>query len=408
MDTLPRQRRHSAHLDVLGSCRFKHLGRCDLRIFEDCQFIRAPLMGDLDGGYAPSVHRVVVQLHVVAAAGKTLSPRPNGDMPRPRIPQHVLEVDAESGCVCAARPCSAGGAALKSVAAHEVWRLVVDVSEARDVDSVRTVSKLYVILKAEDPPSRATVEDVVHQIVAKLAAGVCKSIRELGSRRIHEDSRRFQCRSAQEDQLRVKLPCLPRVCVDDAHAGDAARGSIKDQAVHHAHRAQRQLAGGLRRGQRGVNAAEVRPRDTPVIARAALVARVAALVVDRQDGGAADGDLALRELCLNRMLHGDLRAIHLKRREELAIRQLRQTLGLSADTDELFHVVVPGFYVLVADGPVDPVAVLAVRCEIDVAPAIRLPSPHDGPATHMAPTQKQVRRVRRSGVRVLHVVDEEL
>src|SRR5690606_5633730 len=70
------------------------------------------------------------------------------------------------------------------------------------------------------------------------------------------------------------------------------------------------------------------------------------------------------------------------RLQEFAIRQLRQPLRLPRDTGELFHVGVPRRDVLVADRPIDAVAVPRVRFKVEIAPAIALPAPQ-----HRASTQ---------------------
>src|SRR2546426_344659 len=79
-----------------------------------------------------------------------------------------------------------------------------------------------------------------------------------------------------------------------------------------------------------------------------------------------------------------LDAVERHRREKLAIRELRQAERFARDPDELLHVVVPRRDVGVADRPVDAEPVPRVRLEVEGAPAIHLPAPHDGLATHLA------------------------
>src|SRR2546427_8445252 len=62
----------------------------------------------------------------------------------------------------------------------------------------------------------------------------------------------------------------------------------------------------------------------------------------------------------------------------------------------------------VADRPVHPEPVSGVRLEVEVAPAIHLPAPHDGLATHLAAPDPVERLVGVERVGVLAVVHEEL
>ena len=103
-----------------------------------------------------------------------------------------------------------------------------------------------------------------------------------------------------------------------------------------------------------------------------------------------------------------LDARHRHRRQEDSVRNLGQPLGLSADADEGFDVVVPGGDVRVADGPVDAVAVPGVGLEVEVAQPVALPRPHDRAASHLAPPDPQEGLLRVAGVGMLVVVDEEL
>src|SRR5205823_10312193 len=132
------------------------------------------------------------------------------------------------------------------------------------------------------------------------------------------------------------------------------------------------------RGQRGVEAGEVRPRDAPLLARAAVVAGEAAVVTLREDGAAPDGHDALPpERLENLRANVGFRGGHLHRLEEDAVGELWQPLRLTAHADESLDVLVPGGDILVADRPVGAVAVPGVRLEIQIAPAIDLSSPHD-------------------------------
>ncbi len=139
------------------------------------------------------------------------------------------------------------------------------------------------------------------------------------------------------------------------------------------------------------------------------MARGAAAVCARQNGGAADGHPPFaREVLGDRIADHELCARHRHRRQEFSVRQLRQLFGLAAHSDEVLDVVVPRSDVLVADGPINGDLFARIGLKIQVAPAIALPAPHDGPAAHVPAANPQEGLVRRRGVGVFLVVYEEL
>src|SRR6185312_8203600 len=113
-----------------------------------------------------------------------------------------------------------------------------------------------------------------------------------------------------------------------------------------------------------MQAAEVGARDASARTWTAVVACGASTVRNRENGGAADRQAAIRKLLRNCLLDHNLRAVHLHRRQELSIRKLRQSFCLSRDADEVFHVVIPGLDVFVADWPIDTVAILEVGLKV--------------------------------------------
>ena len=101
------------------------------------------------------------------------------------------------------------------------------------------------------------------------------------------------------------------------------------------------------------------------------------------------------------------RTIHFHWGQELAIWKLRKSFGLTRDADEIFHIVIPGSDVLVANRPIDGDALAQIRFEIEITPAIRLSSPDNRAATHLTSPNPQKWLAGFCGVRILLVVDEE-
>src|SRR6476646_3210772 len=91
----------------------------------------------------------------------------------------------------------------------------------------------------------------------------------------------------------------------------------------------------------------------------------------------------------------------------MAIGQLRKSLALAGDPDEIFHIVVPGSNFLVPDRPIHADALALVGFKIKVAPAVRLPPPDDRPAAHLAPANPQEWFAQLGFIRILFIVDEE-
>lgn len=63
-----------------------------------------------------------------------------------------------------------------------------------------------------------------------------------------------------------------------------------------------------------------------------------ATVRNGQDRSSAYGHAAVRKFLGNGLLHNQLRAVHFHRRQEFAVRQLRQALCLSAYSYEVVYV----------------------------------------------------------------------
>src|SRR6266849_4606537 len=141
----------------------------------------------------------------------------------------------------------------------------------------------------------------------------------------------------------------------------------------------------------------------------AIVARRAAVVRASENRDAANGhDAIFREVLGDGILDGQFGAIHLHGRQELAVGELGQTLGLAADADEILDVIVPRSNVLVANGPVDSDTLAQIGFEVQVAPAIALAAPHDGAPADMTAANPEKGLTGIGGVGVFEVVDEKL
>src|SRR5207247_10398488 len=132
--------------------------------------------------------------------------------------------------------------------------------------------------------------------------------------------RGLERRRAQGDGGGAVGAILLRLRIGDAGAGYPVLFAGVDEALHATGRPQRQAARRARGGQRGVDAAEIRPRDASAVARSAVVAGRTTVVWGRQVGDATDCEHAVAPKPLLHPLPDMLLgAVQRHRREELAL-----------------------------------------------------------------------------------------
>ena len=230
---------------------------------------------------------------------------------------------------------------------------------------------------------------------------------------MEEKPRGGQRGRVQEDEARVELLRLPRLRVDHAHAFGPARLVVTDQAVGDGMGTESQPARGRGGGKgRGV-AREVRAIGTAAVAEVPTLAGAAPVVRPRQHGHVAHDQVPAGERRRDALPQVPLEAVHLERRQQVALGELGEAGLLPADADESLDAVVPGREVRVAQRPVDPDAFLEVGFEVEVAPAEAVARPEQRtPADLVAPEPVErllllVGMVDVLHQEVLHVLAEE-
>src|SRR5213080_2786213 len=361
----------------------EHLRRGDRHVVQQFALVVTPGTVNPQRGNPPSVDRDGVELDVVGGPREALAKPVERKAPRSLRVQGALELHAEPRLAGRPTPAGAPAAPLKPVASQELGMRRLHIAEPGDVDPVGPVSVDRAVFYARDHAPRAPAHRMIHQVLAQLAARVGEPGREARGLRVQEDAGGLERRSAQEDDACAELERLARLRVDDADAGGAVALAVVDHTVHDAVRPQGEA-----------DAVEVRMRDAATLAGPAVMARRAAAMrrgedrdpADRHDplGGEPLGDAVPDHL---------LGAVQRHRRQELPVGQLRQSQPLAAHPDEPFHVVVPRRDVGVADRPVHAEAVPRVGLEIEIAPAVYLPAPHDGLAADLAATDPVKRLV---------------
>src|ERR1700722_7503055 len=196
-------------------------------------------------------------------------------MPRAGLAKCVLEISSEARGVDAARPAFAIRAALVTVATKEKF-LGFNISETRNVYAVGSITEFLFVFVTGNDAVGAGAHDVVHKIVAKFATGIGETVGKFGSRGIQQDARGFKSGGVQKKNTAAKFERLFGLAVDHAHAGDFASVGIKDEAVDHAVRTKRHPTGFFRRGERGIQTAEVGAGDATAVANSAVMTSSAA------------------------------------------------------------------------------------------------------------------------------------
>src|SRR5690242_4859659 len=124
------------------------------------------------GGNSPGVELVFVNFNVIVVVRQALAETAHPHAPRARLLQRILKIRSESGHGHASRPALASSAALVTVAANEVFLFGFYVAEARDVDSIGTVTKGHFIFVSGHDAAGSAAHVMIHQVVAEFAAAV--------------------------------------------------------------------------------------------------------------------------------------------------------------------------------------------------------------------------------------------
>src|SRR6185437_11566712 len=203
-------------LDVVRPRFREHLGGGDGHVVDERPLVVAVRAADLGDGNTPRIDFGLVDFDDVLFFRQHLTEAVKAEAPRPGSAQRLLVVGAEARLLYAASPVRAAAAPLEAVATQERRLPLPDVAEARHVDPVGPIADGVTVGRAIDPAVGTATHDVIHQILADLAARV----REAGSG-IEQDARRLDRGRAQEDDARLELDRVLGLPVDHAYAGRA-------------------------------------------------------------------------------------------------------------------------------------------------------------------------------------------
>ena len=248
-------------------------------------------------------------------------------LPRPGLPQQLFQLRPQAGHLRPTAPPRARRSPLDPITPHEGnLRLAVpsQIPESRDVGARRPAAVHVLVFEARHGAARAGLGDVVHQVVADLAARVGEAGRETRGLRVQEDLGGAEGRGAQKDQPPGVLARLLRIPVDHVHAYRAVLPLVVDHAVDNRVGDDGQVAGFPRRRQRRAQAREVAAVAAAAGALVPRLAAPAAVVRLGQIRDPRDRHVAPGERALDPPPHDVLGAVHLPRREEVTVRQVRE------------------------------------------------------------------------------------
>src|ERR1700719_4272151 len=125
-------------------------------------------------------------------------------MPRARLAECRLEIGSETCRVNAARPAFAVRAALVPIAAKELL-LRFYISEPRNINSVGAIAEFIFVFVTGNHTVSATTHDVIHKIVAKLAASIGETAGKFRSRGVQQNARGFKSRGVKKKNAAAKF-----------------------------------------------------------------------------------------------------------------------------------------------------------------------------------------------------------
>ena len=112
----------------------------------------------------------MIQFHAVVRMRQAFSESGKSKSPWAWLTQHVLEICTKPGISPIAHgPSLTHAAALESITPYKIRMLVLDIPEARHVNTVRAIANLCAVLVAGHDSGRAAAHDVVHQVTPQLS-----------------------------------------------------------------------------------------------------------------------------------------------------------------------------------------------------------------------------------------------
>src|SRR5436190_17206366 len=275
-------------LDLLCASGRKHFRGSYRHIVQQSTLIFSPRAMNLQRGNSPRIGFLFIQLDVIFATGQALAESIKREHPWTGAAQHALEVRSKTRHPSASFPVLPRSPTLETVSTKQARMLLLDITEARNIDAVRAMPERNLIFVPRDKAGSSAAHTMIHQVVPKLAAGIGKPIGKFRGRGVQQNAGRFQRRSAEKQNTPSEFESLPRLAVNNANASRFSSVGIKDDAVYYAVRADRNFPRGLRSRKRRIQTTEIRARNAAARARPAIMASSAPAMPLRQNRRATD------------------------------------------------------------------------------------------------------------------------
>src|SRR6266566_1619867 len=272
MNGEPRRVVFEKWLDLLCASGRKHFRGSYRHIVQQGTLIFSPRAMNLQRGNSPSVGFFFVQFDEIFAIGQALAEPIKSEHPWTGAAQHALEVCSKARHPSASFPVLSRSPTLETVSTKQARMLLLDITEARNIDAVRAMPERNLIFVPRDKPGSSAAHAMIHQVVPKLVTGISKPLGKFRGRGIQQDAGRFQGRSAEKQNTSSEFQSLARLPVNHTHAGCFSSIRIKDNTVYYAVRADRNFPRGLRSRKRRIQTNEIRARDAAARARPAIMA----------------------------------------------------------------------------------------------------------------------------------------
>ena len=142
-------------------------------------------------------------------------------------------------------------------------------------------------------------------------------------------------------------------------------------------RTQRGVARGHRGGDGDRVRAEIAAHGTSALTQGPVQAHTS-VVRNGEIRRTTRNDVATRKPGFDRALGVALHGVHFEGRQEFAIGDLRESVTVSGNARDFFHMRIPWRKIGIADGPVGAVSVGQIRFEIELCPALHHACPEQG------------------------------
>ena len=259
--------------------------------------------------------------------------------------------------------------------------LFEQVAETRNIGAVGSATISGTVEHSIELCRNARPVVVKRYVFPQYPTVVAKSIWEPVGGRIKQNQVGVERGCIQENNAGIKLLHLFSLSINYAHTYRSFFCFVVNNGMYHRVRPEGHFARPHGPGQRTRIAAEITTIRTTALTNGAVLTLRPALL---QMYGFGLGDVGRaahnhvpvgifgRYFFLKMRLH----TVPFVGRQKLAVGQARESVFIARNAGEFLHVAIPGGQISIANGPVNSESVTGRAVEIEVAPPLRLPRPH--------------------------------